>query len=95
MTLRKELLQAGINADFLPKENPKLQQQFDYCEKTRIPLGVLIGSKELEEGICKIKDFAITDKENDEKSGRIVQRTELINELKKKISSLEEYRLVK
>jgi len=38
-------------------ENTKLDKQFKYAEKKQIPFAIIIGSKELEEGNCVIKNL--------------------------------------
>ena len=38
------------------KQNPKLLDQFQYCEKARIELCIIIGESELKSGIVKIRN---------------------------------------
>ena len=57
---RKKLLRtlraAGIKSEMPLKANPKLLTQFQYAEERRIPLVVLIGERELQEGIVKLRN---------------------------------------
>jgi histidyl-tRNA synthetase len=39
-------------------EQSKFDKQFKYAEKKNIPYAVIIGSKELEQGTCIVKDLA-------------------------------------
>ncbi|CAO3653957.1 unnamed protein product [Cunninghamella echinulata] len=83
MQLAKELWDAGINATYLYKNKPKLERQWATCEKEHIPLAVIIGKDELEEGVVKIKDMQM--KNVKQGGGVIVQREEMINELKARL----------
>lgn len=47
----------GIRCE-LYHENQKLDKQFRYAEKKNIPYVIIIGSKELEQGCCNIKQLA-------------------------------------
>ncbi|VDK52058.1 unnamed protein product [Gongylonema pulchrum] len=38
------------------KANPKMLDQMQYCEEQKIPLAIIVGERELEEGILKIRD---------------------------------------
>lgn len=37
------------------KANPKMLDQMQYCEEHNIPLAVIVGERELEEGILKVR----------------------------------------
>ncbi|KAL4676716.1 hypothetical protein H8959_010861 [Pygathrix nigripes] len=58
LKLITELWDAGIKAEMLYKNNPKLLTQLHYCESTGIPLVVIIGEQELKEGVIKIRSVA-------------------------------------
>ncbi|XP_069810186.1 histidine--tRNA ligase, cytoplasmic-like [Dendropsophus ebraccatus] len=58
MKLISALWNAGIKAEMLHKENPKLLAQLQYCEKTGIPLVAIIGEQELKHGVVKLRDVA-------------------------------------
>lgn len=55
-TLLQQLRKAGIAAE-LYHEPAKLDKQFKYAEKKNIPFVVIIGSKELEQKSCMVKDL--------------------------------------
>ncbi|XP_053099408.1 histidine--tRNA ligase, cytoplasmic-like isoform X2 [Hemicordylus capensis] len=78
MKLITELWDAGIKAEMLYKENPKLLNQLQYCEETGIPLVVIIGQQELNDGVVKLRDV-ITRKEIS------VPKENLIEEIKRRL----------
>lgn len=47
-----------FQAEILYKNNPKLLTQLHYCEKTGIPLMVIIGEQEQKEGVLKLRSVA-------------------------------------
>lgn len=47
-----------FQAEMLFKNNPKLLTQVHYCEKTDIPLMVIIGEQEQSEGVIKLRSVA-------------------------------------
>lgn len=55
-TLLQQLRQQGIAAE-LYHEQSKFDKQFKYAEKKNIPYAVIIGSKEMEQGTCVVKDL--------------------------------------
>ena len=75
-----------LTLEFLPKKNPKLQAQWEYCEReaNQIPICVMIGAGELEQNVVKVKDMHV--KEGEAKAGVTVPRTEMIDYLKKTFS---------
>ncbi len=42
-------------------EATKMDKQFKYADKKQIPFAIIIGSKELEEGTCVIKNLAASE----------------------------------
>uniref|UniRef100_A0A1I7UNB3 histidine--tRNA ligase n=1 Tax=Caenorhabditis tropicalis TaxID=1561998 RepID=A0A1I7UNB3_9PELO len=54
--LLKTLRDADIESEMSLKANPKLLTQFQYAEERRIPFVVLIGERELQEGIVKLRN---------------------------------------
>lgn len=54
--LVQQLREKGTRCE-LYHENTKFDKQFKYAEKKNIPYVILIGSKEMEEGTCIIKDI--------------------------------------
>jgi histidyl-tRNA synthetase len=54
--LLQALREKGVAAELYP-ETLKFDKQFKYADKKNIPYVVIIGSKELEEKICQVKDL--------------------------------------
>lgn len=48
----------SFQAEMLYKNNPKLLTQLHYCEKEDIPLMVIIGEQEQNEGVVKLRSVA-------------------------------------
>merc|ERR1711872_838729 len=55
MKIISELWEAGIEAEIILKNNPKLLTQFQYCEESGIPLAIVIGESEIAAGIVKLR----------------------------------------
>lgn len=71
---------AGIKAEISYKNNPKILNQLQYAEDNGIPLVVLIGESEVQEGIVKIRDTTTRQEE-------IVKREELAAAIKKRLDA--------
>ncbi|KAI6185767.1 Histidine--tRNA ligase [Aphelenchoides besseyi] len=56
MKLCADLWKAGIAAEHSDKPNPKLLDQYQYCEKNGIPWIAMIGEDELKRGVVKVRD---------------------------------------
>ena len=54
--LMQQLRSKGIRSELF-HENTKFDKQFKYADKKQIPYVVIIGSKELEDGTCKVKNL--------------------------------------
>ncbi|XP_021562949.1 probable histidine--tRNA ligase, mitochondrial isoform X4 [Carlito syrichta] len=79
MKLITELWDAGIKAEMLCKNNPKLLTQLHYCENMGIPLVVIIGEQELKEGIIKLRSVASREEV-------AIKRENLVVEIQKRLS---------
>lgn len=86
MALVKQLWDAGIKAEFSYKVKPKLQQQFDTCDKDQTPLTVIVGPKELEQGLVRVRRQV--GKEGQTGEGEPVKRDEVVEYLKQQIAQL-------
>jgi histidyl-tRNA synthetase len=53
----QQLRREGIAAELF-HEQAKMDKQFKYAEKKRIPFVAIIGTKELETNTCNIKELA-------------------------------------
>ena len=47
-----------FQAEVIFKANPKLLNQFQYCEENQIPLCAVIGESELEKNVVMLRDMA-------------------------------------
>ncbi|KXS22105.1 histidyl-tRNA synthetase [Gonapodya prolifera JEL478] len=75
-----ELWDAGIKAEFSYKVKPRLQSEFDTCDRDQIPFSVLVGPGEVKDGKVRVKDM--TDKSEENKRGVLIDRAALVTELK-------------
>ncbi|RUS22635.1 Uroporphyrinogen decarboxylase-domain-containing protein [Endogone sp. FLAS-F59071] len=85
MKIATELWDAGIKAEYLFKVKPKLQPQWDACDKHQIPLAVILGPDELARGEVRIKDMRA--KDNTQGPGDIVQLTNVVQEVQKRLAA--------
>ncbi|XP_051058341.1 histidine--tRNA ligase, mitochondrial [Phodopus roborovskii] len=79
LKLIAELWNAGIKAEMLYRNNPKLLTQLHYCEKTDIPLMVIIGEQERKEGVIKLRSVASREEVT-------INRESLVAEIQKRLS---------
>ncbi|ORX45086.1 histidyl-tRNA synthetase [Hesseltinella vesiculosa] len=86
MEISKELWDADVKASFMFKNKPKLDKQFNACEKERIPFAIIIGKDEIEQGIVRIKDMR--SKDESQGGGITVKREDMIATLKEKLASI-------
>jgi histidyl-tRNA synthetase len=56
--LAQELRSRGISCELYHEQTKKFDKQFKYAEKKGISYIIIIGSKELEEGTCTVKNLA-------------------------------------
>ncbi|KAL3880996.1 hypothetical protein ACJMK2_033197 [Sinanodonta woodiana] len=81
MKLCKELWDADIKAEQSYKKSPKPLDQFQFCENNGIPLAVIIGQSEIEQGVVKLRVVA-TRKES------VVPRKIMVEEIKKELAQM-------
>lgn len=86
MGIAKQLWDAGIKASYMYKNKPRLDKQFDVCEKDMIPLAVIIGKDELEQGQVRIKDMR--SKNEAQGGGVTVKHEDMIKELQSRLAQL-------
>ncbi|XP_047586459.1 histidine--tRNA ligase, mitochondrial isoform X1 [Lutra lutra] len=79
LKLISELWDAGIKAELLYKNNPKLLTQLHYCEHMGIPLVVIIGEQELKEGVIKLRSVVSREEV-------AIKRENLVAEIQKRLS---------
>ena len=80
MAVARELWAVNIRAEFAPKVNPKLPQQFKAAEAGNVPLAVILGEEELATGHVRLKVLGALDEPD--KSGRLIARRDLVEEIK-------------
>ncbi|KAL6151057.1 Cytoplasmic and mitochondrial histidine tRNA synthetase [Exserohilum turcicum] len=85
MQVAQELWAAGIKAEFSYKLKPKVQQQFKQAEVAGVPLAIILGEDELKEGKVKVKVLGIKDESNAEKDGVLVDRSNMVEEIRKRL----------
>lgn len=83
MAICKELWDNGIPAEFMYKNKPKMQNQFNVCDRDHIPIAVIIGEQEINEGIVKIKQM--TDKDPAQAGGVAVPRPNMVQEVRARL----------
>lgn len=86
MQISKQCWDADIKASFMFKNKPRLDKQFDVCEKDMIPLAVFIGKDELERGEVRIKDMR--SKDETQGAGVTIKQADMIEELRKRLANL-------
>ena len=88
MALARELWDAGISAEFTPKVNPKLPQQFKYAEAGCARAILILGDDELKAGQVRLKIPGLADGDP-EKEGRLVAREQIVLEVKRLLQKLQ------
>ncbi|KAI7898520.1 histidyl-tRNA synthetase [Cokeromyces recurvatus] len=86
MAIAKQLWDVGIKASYMFKNKPRLDKQFDVCEKDMIPLAIIIGKDELEKGQVRIKDMR--SKNEAQGGGIVIQQADMIKEIKERLAHL-------
>lgn len=86
MALAKELWDHDIKASFMFKTKPKLDKQFAVCEKDHIPLAVIIGRDEIEQGVVRIKDMR--SKDAAQGGGISISRADMVATLLSKLADI-------
>jgi len=79
MKICKELWNAGIKAELLPRASPKIQAQLKYAGDNNIPFAVVFGDKELQSNTLLLKDLNTAVQE-------VVARQDLATILKDKLA---------
>lgn len=80
------MLLTQAQAEFSHKVKPKLPQQFASAEKNSVPFAIVLGEDEMKEGKVKIKEMGLPEG-HAEKNGVDVELTELVKEIKRRISA--------
>ncbi|ROV90888.1 hypothetical protein VSDG_08016 [Cytospora chrysosperma] len=84
MRICNQLWAAGIKAEFLYKNKPKLQNQFKAAEVNGVPFAVILGEEELANGQVKLKQMGLEDG-HPEKEGILVSINDLVGEVRRRL----------
>jgi histidyl-tRNA synthetase len=57
-TVMQQLRNAGVACELYHQEESRIAKQFSYAEKKNIPFAVIIGSKEMEQHNCQVKNLS-------------------------------------
>lgn len=82
MRVTSQLWDAGFNAEFTSKRKVKALDQFSYCERSQIPLIVILGPSELEAGTAKLRLTATREES-------VVPLGELVPAIRKRLEGME------
>ncbi|PWA00256.1 hypothetical protein BB558_003710 [Smittium angustum] len=85
------LRESGVRTEFALKEVPRMQTQYDACDKTFIPYSVIVGKEELSNGTVRIKYMAAKNKpesDSGDSNGTIVKIEELVDEIKTRLLNI-------
>ncbi|KAJ1913634.1 Cytoplasmic and mitochondrial histidine tRNA synthetase [Mycoemilia scoparia] len=63
MEIAKRLWDAGIPSEFMYKTKPRLDRQYEACDKDQIPWGIMIGKDEWDRGCVKVKNMIQKDEQ--------------------------------
>ncbi|KAI9472373.1 MAG: histidyl-tRNA synthetase [Benjaminiella poitrasii] len=86
MAIAKQLWDANIKASYMFKNKPRLDKQFDVCEKDMIPLAIIVGKDELEKGQVRIKDMR---SKNEAQGGGItINQVDMVKEVQERLAQL-------
>lgn len=55
--IMQQLRKAGIPCELYHREELKIAKQFRYAEEKKIPFAIIIGSKEIEQNYCQVKNI--------------------------------------
>ncbi|KAG6363182.1 hypothetical protein INS49_008278 [Diaporthe citri] len=87
MRICNQLWSAGVKAEFLYKNKPKLQNQFKAAENNGVPFAVILGEEELANGQVKLKQMGLDDG-HPEKEGILVPIPNLVGEVRRRLEQL-------
>lgn len=85
-----ELWKAGIKAETLYVDNPKVPKQLEYALGNGIPLVMWIGETELEQGIVKVKSLSYHEEYDVSRTDRFIDRVQELIDQNPVLLSVEE-----
>ena len=88
MQVAKILWDAGVKAEFVYKQKPKLPAQFKAAEQAGIPFAVILGEDEQAQGKVKIKEMGLSEG-HPEKDGVMVNLSDLVAQVQLRLKQKE------
>lgn len=85
MHVAKLLWNAGIEAEFMYKQKPKPQKQFEAADRSGCPLSVILGQEEFGRGVVKVKRLGQGDQAD---QGEDVKLEDLTKVVKEKLAAI-------
>ncbi|KAK0424603.1 hypothetical protein QR680_008746 [Steinernema hermaphroditum] len=79
ISIWNRLRSAGFRAQFERKNNAKLLDQLQFCEANDVKIAVIVGKKEAEEGVVKLRNVATREE-------TIVRDADMIEEIRRKLN---------
>lgn len=76
--LASELWAAKVKAEYLV--NKRVSKHFDRAKESKIPWMIIVGERELNEGVVRLKDIEAAEES-------IIPRSRIVEELQKRLSS--------
>jgi histidyl-tRNA synthetase len=61
--IMQQLRNAGVACELYHKEEAKIAKQFRYAEDKKIPFAIIIGSKEIAQNCCQVKNLATSEQQ--------------------------------
>ena len=84
MRVCTELWNAGVKAEFLYKKKPNLRVQFEAAEKAGVPVAIILGEQEVQQGTVKVKRLGT----GETSDGDTVQRGELAQRVRQLLAEI-------
>jgi len=80
MKLSRELWDARLKVEMPYKMNPKLLAQLQYCEENGIPLAIILGESEIQQGVVTLREVSSREQMQ-------VPREKLVEEIQRRLGS--------
>lgn len=84
MEVCTQLWNSGIKSEFLYKKKPNLRVQFDAAEKSGVPIGIILGEQELQDGTVKLKQLGT----GESSDGEIVKREDMVAKIEQLLAQI-------
>ncbi|KAI8920828.1 hypothetical protein DFJ77DRAFT_482407 [Powellomyces hirtus] len=88
MQICAQLWDAGVKAEYMFKKKPRnLQVQFEVCDKEQIPLAIIVGKQEVDNGVVKIRKMVKDNVDSVDKEVT-VERSSLVESVQKLLKAI-------